>query len=176
VTSGFLNPTMPQRMPISPYLARLRVQVGHGLLTLPGVSACIFDEVGRILLARHVDSGMWALPGGAVEPDEDAAAAVAREVREELGIEVALQGVIGVYGGPEFRVTYPNGDQVSYVTIVYACSGIGTSVAVDNREVDEVRFMADLGGLDCARWVPSVHADAVRWWRQRSARARHQLT
>jgi ADP-ribose pyrophosphatase YjhB (NUDIX family) len=119
MTSGFLNPTMPQRMPISPYLARLRVQVGHGLLTLPGASACIFDEVGRILLARHVDSGMWAVPGGAVAPDEDPAAAVAREVREELGIEVAVHDVIGVCGGPEFRVTYPNGDQVSYGTIVY---------------------------------------------------------
>jgi ADP-ribose pyrophosphatase YjhB (NUDIX family) len=163
-------------MPISPYLARLRVQVGHGLLTLPGVSACIFDEVGRVLLARHVDSGIWALPGGAVEPDEDPAVAVAREVGEELGIEVALQGVIGVYGGPEFRVTYPNGDQVSYVTIVYACRGIGTPIALDTREVDEVRFMADLGGLGCARWVPSVHADAVRWWQDRSARPGHQLT
>jgi ADP-ribose pyrophosphatase YjhB (NUDIX family) len=167
---------MTQRMPISPYLASLRGQVGRGVITLPGVSACIFDEVGRVLLARHVDSGLWALPGGAVEPDEDPAAAVAREVREELGIEVALQGLIGVYGGPEFRVTYPNGDQVSYVTIVYACRGIGTPVVLDTREVDEVRFIAELGGLGCARWVPSVHVDAVQWWHERSARAGHQFT
>jgi hypothetical protein len=49
-------------MPLSPYLARLRRQVGHELVTLPGVSACIFDEADRVLLAHHVDSGIWALP------------------------------------------------------------------------------------------------------------------
>ena len=61
------------------YLARLRGRVGHELIMLTGVSACIFDQVGSVLLAHHVDSGIWALPGGAVEPDEDPAAAVARE-------------------------------------------------------------------------------------------------
>lgn len=156
-------------MPLSPYLARLRGRVGHELIMLTGVSACIFDEVGRVLLAHHVDSGIWALPGGAVEPDEDPAAAVAREAREELGIAVTLQGLIGVYGGPEFRVSYPNGDLVSYVAIVYACRAAGTPAALDISEVDEVRFVAHLDGLPAARWLPSVHADAVRWWQQRSA-------
>src|SRR5215470_819150 len=75
-----------QNMPLSPYLARLRGRVGPELIMLTGVSACIFDEAGRVLLAHHVDSGIWALPGGAVEPDEDPAVAMAREAREELGI------------------------------------------------------------------------------------------
>jgi ADP-ribose pyrophosphatase YjhB (NUDIX family) len=155
-------------MPMSPYLARLRGRVGHELITLPGVSACIFDEAGHVLLAHHVDSRTWALPGGAVEPDEDPAAAVTREVREELGTVVALQGLIGVYGGPEFRVSYPNGDLVSYTAIVYACKAAGTPAALETSEVDEVRFVAHLDGLPTARWLPSVHADAVRWWQKRS--------
>jgi len=155
-------------MPMSPYLARLRGRVGHELITLPGVSACIFDEAGRVLLAHHVDSRIWALPGGAVEPDEDPAAAVAREAREELGIELVLQGLIGVYGGPKFRVSYPNGDLVSYTAIVYACRAAGTPAACDTSEVDEVRFVAHLDGLRTAQWLPSVHADGVRWWQNRS--------
>ena len=138
-------------MPLSPYLARLRGRIGHELIMLTGVSACIFDEAGRVLLAHHVDSRIWALPGGAVEPDEDPAAAVAREAREELGIEVTLHGLIGVYGGPEFRVSYPNGDLVSYVAIVYACKAAGTPAAIDPSEVDEVRFVAHLDGLPVAR-------------------------
>lgn len=80
-------------MGTSRYLAGVRGQVGHELVMSPGVSACIFDEAGRVLLAHHVDSGIWALPGGAVEPDEDPAAAVAREAREELGIVVTLRGL-----------------------------------------------------------------------------------
>jgi 8-oxo-dGTP pyrophosphatase MutT (NUDIX family) len=158
-------------MPMSPYLARLRGRVGHELIMLPGVSACIFDEVGRVLLAHHTDTGIWALPGGAVEPDEDPAAAMTRETREELGIEVTIQGLIGVYGGPEFRVSYPNGDLVSYVTIVYPCRAAGSPAAVDTSEVDEVRFVAHLDGLPTARWLPSVHADAMRWWQERSVTA-----
>jgi ADP-ribose pyrophosphatase YjhB (NUDIX family) len=158
-------------MPLSPYLTRLRGRVGHELIILPGVSACIFDEAGRVLLAHHVDSCIWALPGGAVEPDEDPAAAVAREAREELGLAITLQGLIGVYGGPEFRVSYPNGDLVSYVAIVYACTAAGTPAALDTSEVDEVRFVAHLDGLRAARWLPPVHAVAVRWWQQRSEAA-----
>jgi 8-oxo-dGTP pyrophosphatase MutT (NUDIX family) len=156
-------------MPISPYLAGLHVRVGHQLITLPGVSACIFDEVGRILLARHVDSCTWALPGGAVEPDEDPAAAVAREVREELGIEVALQDVIGVYGGPEFRITYRNGrpgplrhDRLCVQgdrdprSARHPRSGRGPLHGRSQRST--LRPMATF-----------VHADAVRWWHERSA-------
>jgi hypothetical protein len=38
----------------------------------------------------------------------------------------------------------------------------------ETSEVDEVRFVAHLDGLLTARWLPSVHADAVRWWQKRS--------
>jgi hypothetical protein len=37
--------------------------------------------------------------------------------------------------------------------------------------VDEIRFVADLDGLPAARWLPLVHADAVRWWQERSVPA-----
>jgi hypothetical protein len=42
---------------MSPYLARLRGRVGHELIMLPGVSACVFDGAGRVLLAHHADTG-----------------------------------------------------------------------------------------------------------------------
>jgi hypothetical protein len=37
-------------MPISPYIRTLRKDVGHGLLLLPGVTAVVFDDAGRVLL------------------------------------------------------------------------------------------------------------------------------
>lgn len=47
---------------------------------------------GRLLLARRRDgdplAGFWELPGGKVEPGETPEAALAREWREELGVEV----------------------------------------------------------------------------------------
>lgn len=48
------------------------------------------DAQGRVLLAertpRQVAAGFWELPGGKIDPGETAAAAAARELREEIGV------------------------------------------------------------------------------------------
>ena len=52
--------------------------------------AMIFDDQGRILLLEHVfrpDSG-WGIPGGFLSKGEQPEAALRRELREEIGIEV----------------------------------------------------------------------------------------
>jgi 8-oxo-dGTP diphosphatase len=56
-------------MPISPYLARLRARIGHDLITLPGVSACIFDELECVLPRPSrglgdLDSARWSSGAG----------------------------------------------------------------------------------------------------------------
>jgi ADP-ribose pyrophosphatase YjhB (NUDIX family) len=42
----------------------------------------------RVLLIRRADRGVWAIPGGMVEPGESALQAQARELREETGVEL----------------------------------------------------------------------------------------
>jgi 8-oxo-dGTP diphosphatase len=60
----------------------------------------LFDESGDILLIRFVvprEDGefvFWALPGGEIEAGETEAEAAGRELAEELGIEVAVQGPV----------------------------------------------------------------------------------
>jgi 8-oxo-dGTP diphosphatase len=58
------------------------------------VAAVIFNQRGEFLLAQRPPgkayAGYWEFPGGKVEPGEDAASALAREIREELGIEVTV--------------------------------------------------------------------------------------
>jgi ADP-ribose pyrophosphatase YjhB (NUDIX family) len=68
-----------------------------------GVGAAIFNDAGDILLQERTDSGLWALPVGFSEVGETAAAGIAREVREETGLIVRPDRLIGVYdcqGGP----------------------------------------------------------------------------
>lgn len=49
-----------------------------------------FDDAGRILLVQPTYKDYWDIPGGYVETGETPAQAAAREVREELGIEVPV--------------------------------------------------------------------------------------
>jgi 8-oxo-dGTP pyrophosphatase MutT (NUDIX family) len=57
-----------------------------------GAVGVIFNAEGRVLLVEHAfrTDFPWGLPGGWVEPGEEPAATVARELREELGLDVAV--------------------------------------------------------------------------------------
>ena len=67
---------------------------GAGAKPLVLVSAVgLVDTDGRLLLARRPEgksmAGLWEFPGGKVNPGETPEAALIRELREELGIDVA---------------------------------------------------------------------------------------
>ena len=67
---------------------------------LLAASALIFDEAGRLLMSERADGRGWDLPGGFVDPDEAPQEAVIREVREETGLEVVVEALLGVYTSP----------------------------------------------------------------------------
>ena len=127
-------------MPISTYLRRLREKVGTDVVFTLGAGAVIMDDAGRVLLQKRSDNRQWSLPGGGLEPLETPADAVVREVWEETGLLVEPVRVMGVFGGPEFHVTYPNGDEISGVTIVFACRPIGGSLRPDGDEVLDLAY------------------------------------
>ena len=128
-------------MGMSAYMAKLREGVGNTLLLVPAAVACIRDEEGRILLLRRSDGeNLWGFPGGAMEPNERAADAVVREVREEINLDVEPQALIGVYSAPEFAFAYPNGDRVQPVTIFFECRVVGGDLRPDQEEALEVHY------------------------------------
>ncbi|MGZ6316317.1 MAG: NUDIX domain-containing protein [Anaerolineales bacterium] len=71
----------------------------------PKVAAAILlEENGRVLLVRRVNEpyrGMWTLPAGFVDADEDPARAAERECLEETGLTVRATGVLDVIAGRE---------------------------------------------------------------------------
>ncbi|UZX02004.1 NUDIX domain-containing protein [Arthrobacter sp. CDRTa11] len=51
-------------------------------------AVCVFDDAGRLLTVRKRGTGMFMHPGGKPEPGETAVQAAARELAEEVGIDL----------------------------------------------------------------------------------------
>ncbi len=129
-------------MAMSPFIRRLRDLIGNELLVLPSVAVLPRDDRGRVLLVKLIDSGLWATIGGAVEPDESPQEAALREAHEEAGVELKLGPILAVLGGREYRMTYPNGDQTSYVVTVYDAAIVGGTPTADGDETSAVQWWA----------------------------------
>lgn len=145
-------------MPLSPYIARLRRSIGQELILLPSVAVLPRDRAGRVLLVRQANTGQWATIGGSVEVDEDPADAAVREAREEAGVEVELTGLMAALGGPQYRITYPNGDQTAYVSVVYEARVIGGTPTPDQDETLEVAWFdpTTMGSVDLGSFARTM--------------------
>lgn len=108
-------------------------------------------------------AGLWSLIGGGVEPFEEPADALRREVAEETGADIRIRGIIGVYAGEPMMVTYPNGHHVGYVTTAYDCSAL-SDVHADPEELLEIGwFERDaIPTLPRRSWIDRVIADTPR--------------
>ncbi|MCF3960807.1 NUDIX hydrolase [Streptomyces fuscigenes] len=100
------------------------------------VAGVVVREDGRLLAIRRADNGTWELPGGILELNETPEAGVAREVLEETGIRVEVDGLTGVYKNMTRGV----------VALVFRCKPAGgtertssESTAVSWLTPDEVR-------------------------------------
>jgi 8-oxo-dGTP diphosphatase len=70
---------------------------------IEAVGAVVRDDRERLLLirrGREPGLGRWSLPGGRVEPGEDARHAVVREVEEETGLRIVVTGLAGYVERP----------------------------------------------------------------------------
>jgi ADP-ribose pyrophosphatase YjhB (NUDIX family) len=146
-------------MGIAAHIARLRAAVGHELLLLPSVSVLPVDQDGQLLLVQHAghDDG-WGVLGGAVDMGESPAQAAVREAREEIGVDVTLVRLLDVLGGPDYEVSYPNGDRVTYVTAVYEARIIEGRPEVTDGELSELAWFTprQLPGLPLSRFSAAL--------------------
>ena len=99
------------------------------------VAAAIVEDRGRYFLTRRLKGvhleGLWEFPGGKIEPGESLADGLRRELREELGIEVAV-------GEEVFAVTHDYEDRRVELHFL-ACTLLDTPVPLLGQEM---------------RWVP----------------------
>jgi 8-oxo-dGTP pyrophosphatase MutT (NUDIX family) len=106
--------------------------------------AILRDGSGRVLLIRFALPNMrfWATPGGGVEPGETALEAASRELREELGIVVALEGPVHTAVG------------------VFEFEGM----LIENTDTFFAGFYDGAPQLTGATETESAALQEVRWW------------
>jgi len=133
----------------------LRKLVGHMPLLQCGASVIVENQKGEILLQQRADNNCWSYSGGSVELDEDVEAAARRELLEETGLTAHALELFGIFSGAELHYTYPNGDEVSCIDIVYICRDYHGELKADPDEVKDLRFYR-IDSLPAAISPPNV--------------------
>jgi mutator protein MutT len=86
------------------------------------VVAAVFEDGHRFLVTRRQPgvhlAGMWEFPGGKIDPDESHTAALTREIREELDVDIEV-------GELAYHTTHAYPD-VTVVLYFYRCRLLGT--------------------------------------------------
>lgn len=128
-------PLVPRSLPTEDR-PRLVCDRGHILYVNPKVIVGVIPERrGRILLMRRAIEpryGAWTFPGGFMEIDETAEECAAREAQEEVGIQVSIGKLVGVYSRPAPHTP-------GIVSIVY-CGRITGGEVKPGREALEARW------------------------------------
>ncbi|WP_157744207.1 NUDIX hydrolase [Halopenitus persicus] len=101
------------------------------------------DDVLLVEEGKEAVRGTWNLPGGRVEAGEDPRETAAREFTEEVGVDVELTGLVGVYlgrdafvDGPFLSVTYLG--QVSEEPRAVATDSVAAARWIDRDRLDEL--------------------------------------
>ena len=108
--------------------------IGSGVLLL---------KENHVLLQRRKDNGLWAIPGGRLEPGETPEDATRREVQEETGAEiVGPLHLFNVYSSKDQFYQHPNGDQIYDVCAVCWTRDFHGALKAEADEVLELGFYA----------------------------------
>lgn len=118
-------------------MAKRRYKKEH---IVTSVVAVIVDEDGRVLLTRRSIppfQDQWVMPGGKIDLGEPIHEALKREVHEEVGLEVEIEGLIDV-----FEHLTPGDDNCHFVILYYRCRPLYCDIVHNENEVAEADWVS----------------------------------
>lgn len=131
-------------MPIPDFIVDLRAKIGTDPLWLPAVTAVVLRDATddsvwaapEALLVKRADNGAWTPVTGICDPGEEPHATAVREVKEETGLDVTVEALLGV--GATAPIVHANGDQATYMSIAMRLSVTGdeTPIVGDDESVE----------------------------------------
>jgi 8-oxo-dGTP diphosphatase len=136
--------------------------------SMPTASAVVGDEEGRVLLAKRAHdpgAGKWDLPGGFLEEGEHPLDCVARELREEAGIGLTDERLLGIWMD---RYEYKR--RVVATLNIYYSARIGEGTPEPADDVAELRWFAP-DDVPAGELAFGHIEDVLSAWRAEGARA-----
>lgn len=133
---------------------------------LVGVGAIIIED-GRVVLVKRGHPplvGEWSIPGGAMEVGETVREAAAREAREETGLKIETQELLGIY---DRLLRDENGRvQYHYLLVDFLCRRVSGELCASG-DADETHWFsrAELQQLS----LPEDTAEVIRMGFERSS-------
>ena len=119
---------------------------------------------GKLLLEKRRDSDTWGLVGGGVKDHETELEAIAREIKEELGIRIPKERFrkLAVYGEPGRIAAYCDGSVWRMVIVVFALELEKEPEITISTESRAMRFFTkeELKDID----IVITHSDIVEDW------------
>ena len=130
------------------------------------VGMALIEHEGRLVLIRRSEAPLadyWAPPAGYVECGESVPAAVCREAREECGLQIELDGLLGIYSQAD----------VDVLIVAYSAHSCGGALCAGDDASDARLFAAQdsplqeppTNGSVIDLWFYNVVACTIAQWR-----------
>lgn len=122
------------------YVTYIRSMVGNRKIILNAAGGIIVKE-NKILLQKRSDNRQWGLFGGIMELEESYEECARREIREETGLVVHLDYLVGIYHN--YNMEWPSKDKAHVICAVYKASIVGGEETKDSESTDMAWFPLD---------------------------------
>ena len=124
------------------YFTKIHQLAGKEKIILSGAAGAVVKNGKILLVRRHNASRTWGIPGGVQELGETIQETVHREVLEEVGLNLQVSDLIGVYSSSQWDIEYPDVGNFQQLILFFLMEGKIDEITIQESEVAEWGFFA----------------------------------
>lgn len=152
---------LDERMDASGHVDEWMKGVGPGVLGYQtpkvAVGAAVTNDRGELLLIQRADSGLWLYPTGWCDIGYSAPEVVVKEVKEETGIDVEVERLIGVMDGMRLGAS-----RIPLYSLLFFCRATSNDFSLHPLECTDAGWFSrdnlPQPTIGAERWAPTIFA------------------